>query len=88
MDESKKNTNVWDADMYDNVLDGVASFVGIFAGVVCRYATTVIAPANDTLMKRVFRETGSIALSSAVMGITSASVKTIGTYIKPYIVKK
>lgn len=87
MDESKQ-MKVVEPDLYDSVVDGIAQFTGILVGVVTRYATTVVTPQNDTLMKRVLRESGSIALSTAAMGITSQSVKTIGAYLKPYIVRK
>lgn len=87
MDENKQ-VKVVEPDLYDSVVDGIAQVTGIFVGVVTRYATTRIAPQNDTIMKRVLRESGSIALSTAAMGITSQSVKTIGAYLKPYIVRK
>ena len=87
MDENKQVTVV-EPDLYDATVEGVALFTGIFVGVVTRYATTAIVPQNDTLMKRVFRETGSIALSTAAMNITSQSIKTIGAYLKPYVVRK
>ena len=87
MDENKQVTVV-EPDLYDSVVDGIAQFTGILAGVMTRYATTRIVPQNDTVMKRVFRESGSIALSTAAMGITSQSVKTIGAYLKQYIVRK
>ena len=87
MDENKQVTVV-EPDLYDSVVDGIAQFTGILAGVMTRYATTRIVPQNDTIMKRVFRESGSIALSTAAMGITSQGVKVIGTYLKQYIVRK
>lgn len=86
MDENKQV--IVEPDLYDSVLEGVSQFIGIFVGVVTRCVTTSIVPRNDTIMKMVLRETGSIALSTAAMGITSQSIKTIGTYLKPYIVQK
>lgn len=87
MDENKQ-VKVVEPDLYDSVVNVVAQFTGIFAGVVCRCTTAGITPANDTLIKRVLRESGSIALSTAVMGMTSRSILTIGAYLKPYIVQK
>ena len=87
MDENKQ-VKVVEPDLYDSVVDGIAQFTGIIVGVVARYATTHVVPQNDTIMKRVLRESGSIALSTAAMGITSQSVKVIGAYLKPYIVRK
>lgn len=87
MDENKQ-VKVVEPDLYDSVVNGIAEFVGILACVTTRYASTRIVPQNDTVMKRVLRESGSIALSGAAMGITSQSVKTIGAYLKPYIVRK
>ncbi len=87
MDENKQ-VKVVEPDMYDSVVEGVAQFTGILVGVVTRYVTMGIVPQNDTIMKRVLRESGSIALSTAAMGITSKSVRTIGAYLKQYIVRK
>lgn len=87
MDENKQ-VDIVESDMYDNIVDGIAQFSGILAGVFTRYATTRIVPQNDTIMKRVFRESGSIALSTAAMGFTQQGVKVIGAYLKPFIVRK
>ena len=86
MSKIKITTN--ESDMYDAIIDGVAMFGGIFVGIVTRYATSVIIPANDTVTKRIFRETGSIALSTAAMNITVSAVKELGQYLKPKIVHK
>ena len=86
--DKNKQVKVIEPDLYDSVVDGIAQFTGILAGVMTRYATTRIAPQNDAMMKRVFRESGSIALSTAAMGIASQSIKMIGEYLKPYIVRK
>lgn len=86
--ENENKQVLVEADLYDNVLEGVALFTGIFVGVITRYATTVIVPQNDTLMKRVFRESGSIAVSTAAMNVTSQSIKVIGAYLKPYVMRK
>lgn len=88
MDEKNKQVMVVEPDLYDSVVDGVAQFTGILAGVMTRYATTRIVPQHDTVMKRVFRESGSIALSSVAMGLMSQGVKTLGAYLKPYIIRK
>lgn len=86
MDENKQVTV--EPDLYDSVVDGIAQFTGILAGVMTRYATTCIVPQNDTVMKKVLRESGSIALSTAAMGLTQHGVKVIGAYLKPFIVRK
>ncbi len=83
-----QQVKVVEPDLYDSVLDGVAEFVGILAGVMTRYATTRVVPQNDTVIKMVFRESGSIALSTAAIGITSQSIKAIGACLKPFIVRK
>jgi len=87
MDENKQ-VKVVEPDLYDSVVDGIAQFTGILAGVMTRYATTRVIPQNDSIMKMVLRESGSIALSTSAMGITSQSIKTIGAYLKPYIMRK
>ena len=84
MDENKQ---VVEPDLYDNTVEGIAQFAGIFMGVITRYVTSRVIPQNDTIMKMVFRETGSIALATAAMGITSQSVKAIGAYLKPFVMK-
>ena len=85
MDENKQ-VKV-EPDLYDNTVEGIAQFTGILVGVMTRYATTRIVPQNDTMMKMVLRESGSIALSTAMMGLTQQGVKAIGAYLKPFIVK-
>lgn len=87
MDKNKQVTVV-EPDLYDSVVDGIAQFTGILAGVITRYATACIVPQNDTIMKRVFRESGSIVLSTAAMGLTQQGVKAIGAYLKPHIIRK
>lgn len=87
-DENKQVMVVDEPDLYDNVVDGVAQFAGIVACMMTRYATTRIVPQNDTVMKRVLRESGSIALSSVAMGLTQQGVKAIGAYLKPFVVRK
>lgn len=82
-----KMVKVEEDDLYDNVVDGIATFGGILAMVVTRYSTSRIAPVNDTVMKMVLRESGSIALATAAMTMTSVGIKAIGSYLKPYIVK-
>ena len=74
-------------DMYDSVVDGIAQFTGICVGVFIRYAT-VNMPAGTTMVKKVLHESGSLAMSTAAMGMTRICVKTIGEYLKPRIVKK
>lgn len=86
MDENQ--LNIVESDLYDNIVDEVAQFTSILAGAMTRYATTCIIPQNDTIMKRVLRESGSIALSTAVMGLTKQGVKVIGAYLKQFIVRK
>ena len=86
MDENKQ-VKVVEPDIYDGIIDGIAQFTGILVGVMTRYATTRIVPQNDTIMKMVLRESGSIALSTAAMGLTQQGVKVIGAYLKPFIVK-
>lgn len=72
-------------DMYESVVDGIAQFTGIFAGIVVRYMTS--GGNATTMTKRILRETGSVALSTAAMNMTMTSVKVIGGYLKPYIVR-
>ena len=86
--DKNKQVKVVETDMYDNVVNGVAQFTGILAGVITRYATMQIVPQNDTVMKMVLRESGSIALSTAMMGFTQQGVKAIGAYLKPFIMRK
>jgi hypothetical protein len=73
-------------EMYESVVDGIAQFTGIFAGIVVRYMTS--GGNATTMAKRILRETGSVALSTAAMNMTMTSVKVIGGYLKPYIVRK
>lgn len=90
MENENKQVTVVEPDLYDCTVDGIAEFAGILAGVMTRYALTgvVLAPQNDTIIKRVFRESGIVALSMATMGITTQSIKTIGAYLKPFIMQK
>lgn len=81
-------TTEFEKDIYDDVVEGIAMFGGILVGVVMRYATTVIVPTHDTITKMILRESGSIAISTAAMNMTMSSVKYIGRYLKPKIVKK
>lgn len=87
MDKNKQVTVV-EPDLYDSVVDGIAQCTGIVAGVITRYATACVVSQNDTMMKRVLRESGSIALTTAAIGLTQQGVKAIGAYLKPYIVRK
>lgn len=83
------NEVIVEEDMYDSVVDGIAQFTGIMVGVITRYATsTVVVPENDTLMKRILRDTGSIALSTVAITVTTSGVKMVGAYLKPFIVRK
>lgn len=81
MDKIKITTT--EPDIYDNVVEGAALFAGIFVGIMTRYLTSSIVPVNDTVLKRILRETGSVAISTAAMNMTTTSVKTIGQYLKP-----
>ena len=82
-----KQVKVVEPDLYDNAVEGIAQFAGIFVGVITRYATTRVVPQNDSIMKLVFRESGSIMLSTAAMGFTQQSIKAIGAYLRPLLVK-
>lgn len=90
MDENKQvvEPEVVEPDLYDSVLEGVAQFAGIFAGVIVRYATSRIVPRNDSIMKMVLRESGSVALATVAMGSTQQGVKAIGAYLKPFVAGK
>lgn len=74
--------------MYESIVDGIAQYAGIFAGIAVRYATSGGNVTATTVMKRILHETGSVALSTAAMNMTMVSVKVIGGYLKPYIVRK
>ncbi len=80
-DEVKKDT-------YDGIVDGIAEFGGVCAYVLVRYATFNKAPANDSIMKKVLREVGSVSLASVAMNATNSGVKYVGKTLKPYLVRK
>lgn len=75
-------------DLYDGVVDGLALFSGVFAGVAVRIITTSYAPAKDSITKVILRETGSIALMTAISNTVTSGVKIIGKKLKPYIMER
>lgn len=80
--------NIDKSELYDSVVDGFACFTGILAGSIVRYATTTVVPVNDTLVKSILRDTGSIALTSVAINVTKEGVRFIGAKAKPYIFAK
>ena len=77
------------SELYDRVVDGFAYFTGILAGSIIRYATTTtVVPVNDTLVKSILRDTGSIAITSVAINVTKESIRIIGAKAKPYIFAK
>lgn len=85
--ESMLEVKIVEPDMYDNITEAIAQFAGIVTGVITRYATSQIVPKNDTLMKRVLRESGSITLAGVAMSTTTIAVKKLSERVKPYIVR-
>ena len=82
------NEVILEKDRYDNIVGGIAEFTGTLVGIAIRYATSSVVPENDTLMKRVFRDMGSIALSGVAISVTTSGIKIIGACLKPCIVRK
>lgn len=85
--ESMLEVKTREPDMYDNITEAIAQFAGIVSCVVTRYATSQVVPKNDTLMRRVLRESGSITLAGLAMNTTTMAVKVIAQRVKPYIVR-
>lgn len=75
-------------DMYDSATEAGANFIGIVVGVLLRTATMRVVPVNDTIAKMVLRESGSIAIATAGMTMTTQILKTVAATVKPYIVRK
>lgn len=78
---------IGEKDTYDYVVDGVAIFCGIFVGTTVRLMTSQVLPENDTYIKKLLRESGSMTLMTLATNMTISGVTKFGKFIKPHLMK-